>query len=279
MRTITTELLPVLVGPLKDGGVFTPMTDPMNSNDIIEIRARIWGESGVTSPEVLLAVQFSDDGLTWPDAPIATGSTWLSLPSAAWNYTAFDEWVDIFNDGSFASATKRLFVRFGLIAKSNASQNPGFGLARLEIELKDVASRTLISGPVAVNTKGSTSAAAFGFTEWMETTAAVYGRATLEVVGTTDPGEVEVKPIYQLANDLDDPSTWSADDRIGSAAYRSSIGITFGTSYNSFMATAAPPSARFIRFGAYARRPSGGSSSRPHTAIVNVRIDIRDRNT
>ena len=104
--------------------VFTPMTEAMDANAFRKVRFRLWGAAQApASIEVYVAVQFSDNGVDWEfgsNPPVALGYSGTLL-TETWNWTSFDTWKDVFG----VSGTKRLFVRFGLLAKSASASRPG----------------------------------------------------------------------------------------------------------------------------------------------------------
>jgi hypothetical protein len=135
-----------LIGTYPSPGQFNPMTGPISTVELDEVRFRLFAMASSGNPLVGPAVQFSDDGVTWPNAAVSLGYTDALVPDG-WDNTSFRDWKDLWALGT----TKRLFARFGLLARRTAT-GIASASARLVVETRGaVTARTLVGGPIRVS--------------------------------------------------------------------------------------------------------------------------------
>lgn len=254
--------------------VFTPMTEAMDANAFRKVRFRLWGAAQApASIEVYVAVQFSDNGVDWEfgsNPPVSLGYSGTLL-TETWNWTSFDTWKDVFG----VSGTKRLFVRFGLLAKSASASRPGSAQAQLRVESELVPGGTLASESklVASNDDKDPSLGVFWpLTRWVRTLECVSVRRALEVIAVTGTN-VEVATAFQYGNNLKDPGSWGTPQRLTSGAYHVGETIVYPEQYYNVSGGSMPDDAEHVRFGVFVRRNNSGGRG---AAIVRLRVDYRD---
>ncbi len=273
MSTIRTGTMDILVSESIVTDLFTPMTGPMNSNDIREVRFRVRGAaSALSSPYVKPGMQFSDDGVKWTDPGVALNYSFAPLLTNDWDWTSFESWLDIFA----STATERLFVRFGLVAKSASGTLAGAAQADMVIEMNHVSAETFVGGPklVAGSGKGATANPVFWpLTDWVRSTEAVKARSSIEILQLSSVSTIKIASGCQVGDDLTDPSTWTTTALSNYVA--KGVMSMFGTSYADIN-SGVPPTEAWIRFGVFAEHQGSGGNE-PGQAVVQLRIDTRDR--
>jgi hypothetical protein len=245
--TIDTGLVPLFTKKSGTGSAnFCPMTGPLNSVWIKEVRASRWIEAATPKFLSAWAYQTSNDGIDW-----------TTTPTVVDGYVSTTGWIT--NTGTVTSVTTdpRLFVRFGIAcANDTGSADVEQALGRLRLEVRPVEGATLAVMDQKVFSDGSTTRNAFHpLVGPVLLESVAEHRPTLRLFGSS--GLVDVMPGYQVS---DDRVSWN-DGESGAVgtfgtfgSSRSSAGIDYGTSFTTFSPTQKK---RWVRWGVGAKNTSG----------------------
>ena len=240
---------------------FVPMTGPMNTTLIKEVRASRCIEAA--TPKFLHAwgYQMSDDGNDWTTTA-----------------TAVDAYVattgNIYNTGTVTSVTtdQRLFVRFGLFcANDTGSTDVEQALGSLRLEVRPVGGATLAAADQKVFSDGSTTRNCFHpLAGPVPLEAIAEHRPSLRLFGTT--GLLDLIPAYQVS---DDGYAWNdgASGATGTFATfgtaRTAAGTDYGTTFTTFSPTQKK---RLVRWGV---APKNTSGTIVEAGLASLRVDFR----
>jgi hypothetical protein len=241
---------------------FIPATVGLNTTNIKEARLARWIEAATANFVSAFAYQMSNDGNDWNTTPTAIGS-----------YVGTTGWIYDTGASSAITTDQRLFVRFGFAVANGTGSALEQALGKLSIEIKPAEGGTLLADGVKVFSNGGTSDPSRIFHPLL-------GPVVLEGVGEHRPslklyfssGLVQVKPAYQVSNDL---LTW--DDGEGGASNtfaefgsaRSSAGIDYGTTFTAFNPTNKK---LYVRWGVAVNNVSGSVNE---AGLVTLRMDYR----
>lgn len=262
MGIIDTGLRPVFTQKSTATALFNPLSGPIDSNLVKEVRGRRWLEAATSQFSLRFAYRMSHDGISWSStvtAPIATYTT-----AAGWLY----------NDDTASSLTtdQRLFLQIGVEAKNATGALLEQGLARMVLEVRPVVGDTLATEYRKVFSDGTTTRVFHPLFEpvALEDVGEMRGTTRLDAPS----GTIYAIPAYQLS---DDGITWY--DAAGGAAGTFSTfgtevtaaGTEYGTTYTT-MSPSASAKRRLVRFGVGAKNASAGVAE---SALVSLRVDYR----
>lgn len=240
-------------------GVFNPLTPAMNSTSARYARFAVELQ-GVVSCEVLVGAQYSNDGVTWSGADAlgwdAGNKTWVA--AEIWTYG------DTFVHLTTPDVGEKLFVRFGVFARSTSTAIVRNAQVRLKVDLRPVAgARTLAVGPMVVASGTSTATVRFyAMTEAMPTDGIVSMRGTWEMQAET--GATKIRGAYQTSED--GVTGWSASTPIR-ASWQSADGFNYGTTFVNTDLN----SKGFIRFG----MDVSSDANERDMCQASLRVDLR----
>ena len=254
-----------IVTPMRDAianhtsnALFCPLTGPMNTNELDYVG---WGIyiAAATLIGCEVAVQFSDDGVTWPTTITTTThgfNSGGSTTAAGWTFGSSA--TSMF--GSM-SADVKLYCRFGVKTLTSSGLLVENCKVQIALDLLDqVNPRTFVFGPYRC-ASASGSPLFIDFSGPISTEDISNLRYTVEVLTNTG---TTLLAAYQVANEPLYASNWQATTTIGSNV--SALGITAGTTY-----TAASFSGyKFVRFGLQVTSTAGIEA-----AIASLRVDVR----
>jgi hypothetical protein len=252
------------------GGVWNPLTEGLNAAEFENIRARV-GLCGLPSSgesfTFTFGLQFSDDGQTWSESPIAEPGAWKYTTGAeGWNFTAFKDWTNLWA----VTGTKRLFVRFGVFVKT-ATAGVTLGVqGKLIVEAARVFAGSLHGGPQRVGGFGAAQGGSvYKLTDWVPAADVIEARFTVNLEALADT--IDWAPYAISANDIDDIANWNQTS-LASTTSTSSASTIYPTAFLE-LNSGEPLGDRWVCFGVLIKGSGGAAQST--RGVVRVRVDHR----
>ncbi len=241
--------------------VFIPLTQPLNSTEVEEVRISRYLESDSGNLTVRPAYNMSDDGITWSSTVTGIGSF---ATTAGWVYNTSTE--------TTVSVDPKLLVRFGLEVKNDSGVGVERAMGRLSVELTPTGGRTLAAPPTQVWSDGTSVSTLFhALTQQIPIQSVEKIRSTVTCEG--DSGDAIIQAAYQVS---DDGQTWAS----GASAGATDSSAVFGTAqdgngktYGATFAELTPDlEKQWVRFGIVCKN---GTDGKAETCLATLRVDTR----
>lgn len=126
-QNILTDFRPLWSQGSTSTALFHPMTAAINASEVHKVRASFAFYSSSGNCSVRAALQYSDDAQSW-DTESELGPAFSA--SEGWSYGTS------FTDVTTGSPTRKIWIRFGLVAKNASGTSIEFCRAKLQLDFE-----------------------------------------------------------------------------------------------------------------------------------------------
>lgn len=126
-NNIVTDFRPIWSQGSTSTALFHPMTEAINASEVHKVRASFALYSSSGNCSLRAALQYSNDAQSW-DTEAEFGASYSA--TEGWTYGTS------FTDVTGGTPTRRIWVRFGLVAKNASGTSIEFCRAKLQLDFE-----------------------------------------------------------------------------------------------------------------------------------------------